>query len=164
MLKDLKLSIFVIIIGIASNTFADNLLAVTNQYEIKGGSVYDKKTKLTWARCSVGQKWDAESGCVGIIKTFTFDEAQHQAGGGWRVPTKDELGSLVDHLRTDNKQKPTIDEVAFPNMDFSNLGYWTSSPAGDSGGWDVNFSDGSINGYYGYRSNTLAVRLVRNEH
>ena len=153
--------ILMIIAGFAASAFADNSSASNPIFVIKGGSVYDKKTDLTWARCSVGQQWKEETGCAGSVKTFTFDEAQQQGGSGWRIPTKDELATLVDRARVDSKQKPTIDEVAFPNMDLGNLGYWTSTPAGTTGGWDVYFLDGSVNGYYGYRSNTLAVRLVR---
>jgi hypothetical protein len=148
--------------GFVSCASADSPPISSSVFVIKGDSVYDGKTDLTWARCSVGQQWKEGSGCTGQVKTFTFDEAQLQGTGGWRVPTKGELGTLVDKARVVSKQKPTIDEAAFPNMDAANLGYWTSTPAGTTGGWDVYFYDGSVTGYYGYKSNSLAVRLVRN--
>jgi hypothetical protein len=31
------------------------------RYDIKGGEVFDKKSNLTWQRCSVGQTWKAVS-------------------------------------------------------------------------------------------------------
>jgi len=66
-----------------------------SRYVIHDGEVFDSKTKLTWARCSVGQEWKHEH-CVGTISTFTFADAQKQANEAWRVPTKDELVSLID--------------------------------------------------------------------
>ena len=133
--------------------------AANPRYVIQGDTVYDKKTDLTWQRCSVGQKWKDGIGCAGIVQTMTFDQAQRQGGSIWRVPTKDELPTLIDHTRVDNHQKPTIDEVAFPDMDESKLGYWTSTPYDASVGWGVVFDDGVVHG--GNRSGTGAVRLVR---
>jgi hypothetical protein len=135
--------------------------AANKPYVIKGGEVYDKKTGLTWQRCSEGQHWRADAtGCVGIVKVYTFDDAQQLATGEWRVPTKEELLTLVDQNKA---QRPRIDEVAFPDMDKSILWYWTSTH-GVSGGWGVDFGDGHLDNYYdGYflRSATVAVRLVR---
>ena len=95
-----------------------------SRYVINGGEVYDQKTDLTWNRCSVGQHWREGTGCVGVIKEFTFGEALQLADGTWHVPNKDELGTLIDYERLKNKQPPMIDVVAFPDMDFSKLVYW----------------------------------------
>lgn len=128
------------------------------RYLIRGGEVYDSRTKLTWARCSVGQEWKNEH-CVGTINNFTFSSAQKQASGGWRVPTKDELVTLID---SDRKNFPTIDMVAFPDMDASHPWYWSSTPNGSSIAWYVDFSDGYTSGFVD-GVNTLAIRLVRSE-
>ena len=76
------------------------------RYQILGdGSVVkDSQTALIWARCSLGQKWDG-SGCAGMAKKFTFDQAQRfaseveasiqQGTNKWRIPTLNELQSLV---------------------------------------------------------------------
>ncbi len=129
------------------------------RYVIKGGEVYDKETNLTWQRCSVGQHWREEGGCVGVIKTFTFTEAQRQARGEWRVPTKAELRTLLAPKRADNPPKPLIDEVAFPDIDENQLLYWTDVPF-DAQGWYIRFSDGYV-AYSAYRNFVAAVRLVR---
>jgi len=134
--------------------------AANSRYVIKGDTVYDRETNLSWQRCSVGQQWVDGTGCVGMVKTFDFRAAQQQGRGTWRVPTKDELPTLVDLNRKAQEKKPMIDEAAFPDMDLKKLWYWTSTPAGESGGWYFCFGDGDLfNGYYDTRS--FAVRLVR---
>lgn len=127
------------------------------RFEIRGDEVYDPQTKLTWARCSVGQEWK-NGHCLGSIKEFTFEDAQKQAGNGWRVPTKDELVSLID---PDRKSFPTIDEKAFPDMDVLFPWYWTSTPNGNTIAWYVDFTDGYTSGLVSGTS-SFAVRLVRN--
>jgi len=36
----------------------------TSRYVLNGDEVYDKKTDLTWERCSVGKKCDERVSCV----------------------------------------------------------------------------------------------------
>lgn len=134
-----------------------NAPTADSRYVIQGETVYDKKTDLTWQRCSVGQRWVEGTQCVGVIKTFTFDDVQQQGGEMWRVPTKDELATLIGQNRKTNKQKPTIDEVAFPDMNLENLAYWSRTPNGASVAWDV-FLIGNTDAFRGI---TFAVRLVR---
>jgi hypothetical protein len=129
-----------------------------SRYVIRGGEVYDSRTKLTWARCSAGQEWKNEH-CVGTINNYSFASAQKQASGGWRIPTKDELVTLID---PDRKNFPTIDMAAFPDMDTSHSWYWSSTPNGSSIAWYVDFSDGYTSGFVD-GVNTLAIRLVRSE-
>jgi Protein of unknown function (DUF1566) len=128
------------------------------RYVIKGGEVYDKNTNLTWQRCSVGQEWKEGTGCTGTIKVFAFDQTQQLNSGEWRVPTQDELASLMDHSHQD-AQFPTIDAVAFPGMSRDAPTYWSSTPDGDARAWDARFAGGDItDDVRGYR---FAVRLVR---
>jgi len=58
------------------------------------GTVTDIHTKLTWQRCSVGQIWTGET-CAGDFIGFTWDQAMQLAKDGWRLPTVDELDTLV---------------------------------------------------------------------
>jgi len=97
--------------------------------------VHDQKTGLTWSRCSVGQTWDREGGCVGTPRKFTFSEANTEWAEGWRMPTKDALKTIT----AGNCRKPAIDQELFPAtaVDW----YWTSSKQ-DKGCWFVNFTDG----------------------
>jgi len=136
----------------------DEAPKANSRYVIKGGEVYDKKTDLTWQRCSVGQHWQESGGCAGDVKTFRFSEALRQASGAWRVPSKAELRSLLVHKQK-GKQKSRIDEIAFPDMDENKLLYWTNMPM-DAHGWYIRFSDGYIS-YGAYRESEAAVRLVR---
>jgi hypothetical protein len=74
--------------------------------------------------------------------------------GGWRMPTKEELETLVKI-----GSSPTIDTTWFPNTPASNV--WSGSPYADgsSFAWGVYFG----NGYSGYsnRDYDNGVRLVR---
>lgn len=133
-----------------------------SRYAIYGDTVYDKKTNLTWARCSVGQHWEYSIGCVGTIKRFNFNQAQQQAYGEWRVPTEKELATLIVENRVEQNLKPVIDVVAFPNMDMDKLVYWSSVPMASLHAWDVSFASGRVSYYY--RSDVHAVRLVRSGH
>jgi hypothetical protein len=127
----------------------------TSRYQIHGGEVYDQKTDLTWQRCSVGQHWKEGTGCVGVIKQMSWDDAKTQAGNGWRLPTRDELTTLI----APTCSKPAINEEAFPDMELDKLWYWTSSPNGSFLVWLVNFADGNSNSYDS--TDTGSVRLVR---
>jgi hypothetical protein len=143
-------SLVMLSITCLSSAWADS------RYVVRGGEVYDSQTKLTWARCSVGQEWKSDH-CVGSINSFTFASAQKQASGEWRVPTKDELVTLID---SDRKKFPVMDIVAFPDMDANHPWYWSSTPNGNYIAWYVDFSDGYTSGFVD-GVNILAVRLVR---
>lgn len=112
------------------------------------GTVLDTSTNLTWQR-------DVPS------QTFTWEGAKHYAasldfaGGGWRLPTLQELVSVVDY----SKFAPAIDAVVFPSTppEF----FWSASPYAVSSylAWYVDFG-------YGYTFNSLVdgsgrVRCVR---
>lgn len=130
------------------------------RYVINGGEVYDKDKNLTWQRCSVGQNWNEGAGCTGTVRTFTFEEAQRQAVDKWRVPTRDELASLIDPARTVFPNFPTLDVDAFPGMSEDETTYWTSSRTSDPDrSWDVRFTDGNVTDDVSVRK--YAVRLVR---
>ena len=74
---------------------------------------------------------------------------------GWRVPTAQELMSIVDNSRT----FPAIDTNYFPNTILGE--YWTATPVAlfTSKAWIVNFNTGRLD--YLDRVNPRSVRLVR---
>ena len=129
----------------------------TSNFEIRDSEVFDKKTNLIWARCSVGQHW--ESGmCKGTVNTFTFEQALKQTDEKWRLPTRDELSSLLDPSQLEINKKMMIDAKAFPNMDDQHLTYRTRENVMNAG-WVVFFDDGEVTTYF--NNKPLAVRLVR---
>ena len=128
---------------------------------IQGDTVYDRKTDLTWQRCSYGLRWNAADGnCIGVKKTFTFEEANSAAWpNSWRMPTKDELTTLVEEKGADGL---FIDSKAFPDTGDAPVQlYWSSTLDDSANGWYVSFNDGLTTSLDGYRSFAYAVRLVR---
>ena len=107
--------------------------------------VTDTKTGLAWTKAT-------------IAEDVTFEKAKEAVealGEGWRLPTVDELFSLIDH----GKHKPAIDTKAFP--DTKNDCYWTSTPCAwnEAAVWVVYFGRGYVDGYH--RSDSACVRAVR---
>lgn len=126
----------------------------TARYLIHGGEVYDQQTHLTWQRCSVGQHWTQALGCVGVIRQMNWQQAMAQAIGGWRLPSVDELKTLI----AANCSNPAINEEVFPDMELYKLWYWSSTDTGSSV-WYVAFGSGSV--HNADRADLNAVRLVR---
>lgn len=132
--------------------------------------VKDSRTRLTWQRV-LPASYD---GCMGVYERnpngskgdgCTWEEASGYcaqlglASGGWRLPTKDELLTIVDKSRTD----PAIDLASFSNT--KSEAFWSAStytsppPASLSGAWYVIFRDGTP--YNDYTSFVARVRCVR---
>jgi hypothetical protein len=126
-----------------------------------GLEVTDHKTRLVWARCSVGQVWNGVT-CSGDVSPM--DHTRAMALGvqvpyaGWRLPNVKELVSLADN----GCPTPSIDTTTFPNAPSFN-GYWTSTPfAGTTGfAYSVYFADGFARVSVSQRFTGYAVRLVR---
>ena len=140
-----------------SNLFAGDIRFVTKEH-----IVVDLERQIEWLRCSVGQRWNG-SECSGNIVNLSLDMvpkaleiANEQLGGGWRLPSKAELKSIV----CKECAPPKIDKEIFPNTD--NAPYWT----GDQSIFNSKFYV-SVNFHTGFSFNRfspikeLAVRLVR---
>ena len=102
--------------------------AVADQFFLKDHLVIDLKTGLEWMRCSVGQRWNGKN-CIGEPVPLNHDDmeivikiANEQLGDGWRLPSKDELLSLV----CQSCGIPTINQEIFPNT--GALPFWTGEP------------------------------------
>ncbi len=154
------------------------------------GVVIDRQTGLMWMTCSVGQNWTGK-GCSGEAEEFLWSEALDVAKdtryanyGDWRLPTRDELHSIVhcpngrldyqltskgdmkviDGVQQNGKclnrfSNPTIDKAVFPNT--SGGLYWSYSHDAHNNysAWGVFFNKGY---HYNYNTGNLGlVRLVR---
>ena len=134
------------------------------QFFGSGHTVKDVTTGVTWLRCSVGQAWDPSvETCTGEIVKLNHEEiaialtqAKEQLGGDWRLPSQEELMSLI----CDNCPPPKINSKYFPNL--SAEAYWT----GDKNWmnprtyWTVNFMTGhTYNRFFPYQR--LPVLFVK---
>jgi Protein of unknown function (DUF1566) len=127
-----------------------------------GQEVTDATTRLVWRRCAEGLRWDGKA-CAGKLMKYKFGEAKDVAEGAarsgakaWRIPTKDELVSLLDK---NAKKKPRIDANAFPQTPAQP--FWAMRPGTDDdlNAWLVSFANGKVSGNTGQRK--FPLRLVR---
>lgn len=134
----------------------------SSRFVINGSEAYDRQTKLTWSRCSVGTTWVNDAGCIGEVQLLGLDAAKQFAqtlGGGWRVPTIQELDSIVEQ-RCFN---PAINSEVFPKVVNSEEGspYWSDTRIEEIPLliYFIDFFDGTVDGHT--KGFPLAVRLVR---
>ena len=101
------------------------------RYEVRNGSVYDTKTKLTWQR-------DVPTPAAAWIAARDYCGSLDLDGGGWRLPSVSELQTLIDETTSD----PAVDLTAFPGTPSDY--FWTSSvvPSFESFAWTVYFGYG----------------------
>jgi hypothetical protein len=104
------------------------------------GGYQDQVTGLTWQQPDDGN-------------LYTWANAQTHCAKPWRLPTVEELYTLVDVRQP---VAPLIDS-AFTN---ANSYYWSSTPSasGSSNAWNVSFGNGTAG--YGAVSGTYRVRCV----
>lgn len=161
------------IVQSAGDIIADRYLLIED-----GSIIRDTVTGLEWQRCSVGQTWIASTqNCAGDALTFVWDDAiQVTAPGGFRVPTIEELRTLVYcsnagwigieeglscNASSVNYDKPTIEQAAFPNTPADWL--WSVSPcaAHSDFAWSVSFNYGGA--LWDAKGSSYGLRLVRGE-
>ncbi|HEY4394203.1 MAG TPA: DUF1566 domain-containing protein [Polyangia bacterium] len=129
--------------GEAQGTFA---VPPPSQYTAANGEVTDNYTGLIWQQTDSATPSGAAvlpwSAAAGTCANLGLN------GHTWRVPTINELATLVDEARVG----PAINKTMFPNTkygSYSNNWYWASTTYGTgSYGWAINFDDG----FTGYNS------------
>lgn len=132
-----------------------------HRFEHRGDeAVFDRATQLTWQTCSFGQQVDKEFGCGKSIPTMNWNAAQKIAVAGWRLPTKDELTTLIERYGNENNSPTRINTSVFYRANKGQLNYWTSDSAGDREAWYVNFGTGPI-ADKADKNSLFAVRLVK---
>ncbi len=128
------------------------------------GTVTDSATNLVWDQCAhglTGATCASGSAFYGdwvsvLAQASSANTAVYKGFSDWRVPSKNELESIVK-LDT---YSPAIDATAFPNTPSSDYSWTSTTYASDpSNAWIVNFNGGSTNAYF--KTNYSFVRLVR---
>lgn len=106
--------------------------------------ITDSKTGLEWV--------------VGPDSDTNYEQATHWvasckvAGGGWRMPTRQELNTLYHKGVGQRNMDPT----------FKITGWWVwAEPRDSSPGWAFSFNDGDERSLYRYPSGTIRVFGVR---
>jgi hypothetical protein len=125
-----------------------------------GMEVLDSTTNLVWRRCAEGLSGPT---CTGKLSRFKYAAAKAGAervaksdAKAWRIPSKDELVSLLDKTV---KKKPLINILAFPKTP-SDL-FWATRAGTDDNlnAWLVSFASGRVSGNTGEKA--FPLRLVR---
>ena len=158
-----------LVLAILSNfAHAQGSPPVSSRFRLEGATAVDQQTGLRWQRCSVGQVFQANNSCQGNPKKVNFMQAQKvsnftvQRGGFWRVPTKNELASLVDSTN----EKIEIDTLVVPDASVKNRFYWSCDLYADGAAWYADFVSGDVgfvSGDHASADDLLAVRLVHVE-
>jgi len=130
------------------------------------GTVTDKESRLTWMRCSAGQKLFANT-CVGAASQFDWQSAQglavavNRSGSeffnDWRLPLVRELALITER----QCQNPRVNQTVFP--DTPPAFYWSSTlrpgAAVDGSAYAIGF--GSVGIELQSMDQRHHVRLVR---
>ena len=108
------------------------------RFTVDGDMVHDARTGLIWSRATLPggrRNWTDAQKAPAACTLGGFSD--------WRLPTVQELLSIVDYERTE----PAIDPV----FECEDSWYWTSTPLASSPSdyaWDVNFGSGHSLWYY----------------
>ena len=122
----------------------------STQFKNNGnGTVTDIVTQFMWQQIDDGieRNWD---------QATSYCENLNLGGhGGWRLPTTEELKTIIDTTR----QKPSIDTTYFPNT--KSADYWTCATNGKvmSNAWVIGFHNGNMTS--DFKTNNYYVRCVR---
>ena len=140
-------------------------LVLASDYISRGYFVIDLKNKVEWMTCPVGMVWGGDT-CIGEAKKFELKFipeiikiAKNQLEGSWRLPTRDELESLIclkcEKVKINLKVFPKTPPEPFWTKDKN---FWQPQF-----NWIVNFLNGNTFGRYpGYKPNY--IRLVRDRN
>jgi hypothetical protein len=119
--------------------------------DLGDGTVRDDVTGLVWQKAVTADRF-------AWADALAYCRALDLAGGGYRLPRRIELLSIVDYAEF----SLTIDEAAFPATPSGF--FWTATPwavsASPPRSWIVNFADG-LTSNNGFQTGEYAARCVR---
>ncbi len=142
-MKNLLLCLFVISISFIEIGFCEFI-------DNNDGTVTDTKTGLMWQQSGGGRMtWE---------NAITYCEELHFAyKNDWRLPSKNELQSIIDY----NKYEPAVDAT----IDCTNASYWTSTSYARNNiyAWSVSLRSGFIHNNTKTNSLDVYVIAVRSE-
>ena len=134
-----------------------------SRYKVHGDEVLDTTTRLTWKRCAQGMTWTGKT-CKGTLKEMPWTDVVRTLplkGKGWRVPSKDELATLLsgEKKKRSGCWSPALNTNVFPGRQDNY--FWSSSAydGDDTIAWLVIFDDGYVDARF--RTFDNPVRLVR---
>lgn len=113
-------------------------------------TILDKRTELTWQKCSNGQATDPS--CTGVAAGLTWQNVLNDCntlalgGKTWRLPNFAELHTLIDTTRT---APPFVNNTVFPNSPTANIRSSTTNPGNVATDLTVNFQTLSSGGSTG---------------
>lgn len=124
------------------------------------GTVTHLPTGLMWQRCATGQAWTG-AGCSGSASAVAWAQASGLADGfagntDWRLPTEDELLSLVDYTLG----SPVLNTAVFPSTPTASFWSATLNFLHANNAWETSFIDGHAIANSPTTS-ALYIRLVR---
>ncbi len=121
------------------------VLAETESFaDLSDGTIQDNVTGLIWQKCTTGQANDAS--CSGTTSpasswsaALTYCSGLTLAGRSWRLPNRNELGTLHDYTVASGTK---INLTMFPNTPAAY--YWTSTTraSATTSAWWINFGTG----------------------
>ena len=138
---------------------------LASDYIPRGYFVIDLKNKVEWMTCPVGMVWKGNT-CIGEAKKYELKFipeiiklANNQLEGIWRLPSREELESLIclkcEKVKINLKVFPKTPAEPFWTKDKN---FWQPKF-----NWIVNFLNGNTFGRYpGYKPNY--IRLVRDRN
>ena len=148
-----------------------SLLYVNNYAEIIGGAMIEIDGVM-WSGYNFGSTAYNMRG-----DGYTFSAAQNACPEGWRTPTKSELESLSANYSSETKfngmsgrwfsgsktYSSSVPAVFLPCLKGHSSGdYWSSTVTGSNNAYYLYFYSSSVRMYYGDRSDSYAVRCLKN--
>ena len=142
----------------------DNHTGLVWEVKTDDNGIHDKDNTYRWGgKTAIGKEHASKEGTYYSDWDNLVDGSNNAALCGfsnWRVPTKEELRSIVDYGRKD----PSIDNHYFPNTSPSRSFWWSASPfdlliSDNNSAWYLNFSSGDDR--FNDRKKEYHVRLVR---